>query len=116
MGLDIKEIQKQHIFLDRSFRKIGEELGVTKQYLSFQCSKHANNPDKIFKELLDEFNEIKDSFELHHRLKIKRRLLQLTQKDIADKVGTHASVVTRIENGEMPHSIFFKRIQNYLEV
>ena len=63
MGLDIKEIQKQHIFLDRSFRKIGEELGVTKQYLSFQCSKHANNPDKIYKELLDEFNEIKDSFD-----------------------------------------------------
>ena len=42
--------------------------------------------------------------------------IQLTQKDIAQKVGTHASVVTRIENGELLHSIFISRMQDYLEL
>ena len=116
MSLDIKKIQREHIFWDKSFREIGQELGVTKQYLSFQCSKHRNDPSKIYRELLEEFDQIKGKIELHQQLKIKRRLLQLTQKDIAQKVGTHASVVTRIENGELLHSIFISRMQDYLEL
>lgn len=40
----------------------------------------------------------------------------MTQADVAKQVGTFASVVTRIENGELKHSIFTKRIADYLEV
>ena len=116
MKTTILEIEKQRIFDNMSYREIGEKLGVTKQYLSFQCSKHRNDPSKIYRELLEEFDQIKGKIELHQQLKIKRRLLQLTQKDIAQKVGTHASVVTRIENGELLHSIFISRMQDYLEL
>jgi len=43
-------------------------------------------------------------------------LLKITQAEIAKQVGTFASVVTRIENGDLKHSVFIKRIADYLEV
>mgnify|MGYP001195017750 CR=1 FL=1 len=116
MGLDVKEIQKQHIFHNKSFRQIGEELGVTKQYLSFMCKKHRNNPEQVLFDLLNEFEQQKDSFALNERIRIKRRLKNLTQKDVAQEVGTHASVITRIENGELKHTVFEQRLADYLEV
>tara|TARA_B100001939_G_scaffold19630_1_gene16155 strand:- start:135 stop:485 length:351 start_codon:yes stop_codon:yes gene_type:complete len=116
MRLDVKEIQKEHIFGNKSFRAIGENLGVTKQYLSFICNDKKANSEKVFKELLDEFESTKNNYSVFDRIRIKRKLLNVTQKAAADEVGTHASVVTRIENGELPHSIFVQRLADYLEV
>lgn len=66
--------------------------------------------------MLIEFDKIKDSYELNNQIRIKRKLLKITQAQIAKQVGTFASVVTRIENGDLKHSVFIKRIADYLEV
>jgi alcohol dehydrogenase class IV len=72
MRLDVKEIQKQHIFGNKSFRAIGENLGVTKQYLSFICNDEKANSEKVFKELLDEFESTKNNYSVFDRIRIKR--------------------------------------------
>jgi transcriptional regulator with XRE-family HTH domain len=116
MKTTILEIEKQRIFDNMSYREIGEKLGVTKQYLSFICNKKKNSPEIIQRKLLIEFDKIKDIYELNNQIRIKRKLLKITQAQIAKQVGTFASVVTRIENGDLKHSVFIKRIADYLEV
>ena len=116
MKITIKDIEKERIFNNLSYKAIGEKLGVTKQYLSFICNRPKNKPSAIREQLLIEFNKLKHDYPLHLQIRIKRRLLKMTQADVAKQVGTFASVVTRIENGELQHSIFTKRIADYLEV
>ena len=95
-----------------TYREIGEKLGVTKQYLSFVCNRKKNNPEIVNRKLLLEFDKEKDAYELHQQIRIKRRLFKKTQKEIAQNVGTFASVVTRIETGDLKHSIFIVFILN----
>lgn len=116
MKIQILDIEKERIFKDLTYREIGEKLGVTKQYLSFVCNRKKNNPEIVNRKLLLEFDKEKDAYELHQQIRIKRRLLKKTQKEIAQNVGTFASVVTRIETGDLKHSIFIQRIADYLEV
>jgi len=116
MKIQILDIEKDRIFKNLTYREIGERLGVTKQYLSFVCNRKKNNPEIVNQKLLLEFNKEKDNYELFQQIRIKRRLLKKTQADVAANVGTFASVVTRIETGELKHSMFIQRIANYLEV
>ena len=116
MKIQILDIEKDRIFKNLTYREIGERLGVTKQYLSFVCNRKKNNPEIVSQKLLLEFDKEKDNYELFQQIRIKRRLLKKTQADVAANVGTFASVVTRIETGELKHSMFIQRIANYLEV
>tara|TARA_Y100001938_G_scaffold148578_1_gene232679 strand:- start:762 stop:1112 length:351 start_codon:yes stop_codon:yes gene_type:complete len=116
MKIQILDIEKDRIFKNLTYREIGERLGVTKQYLSFVCNRKKNNPEIVNQKLLLEFDKEKDNYELFQQIRIKRRLLKKTQADVAANVGTFASVVTRIETGELKHSMFIQRIANYLEV
>ena len=114
--MKIIEIEKERIFDNKTYREIGERLGVTKQYLSFICNRRKNNPEIVRQKLLNEFDACKKQYPIHHQIRIKRKLLKKTQAEVAKQVGTFASVVTRIESGEIPTSIFIKRIADYLEV
>jgi transcriptional regulator with XRE-family HTH domain len=114
--ISVKEIKKNHIFNNKSLRQIGQDLGVSKQYLSFICAQKKNQPELINRQLLIEFERDKDKYPIHEKIRIKRKLLNYTQAYVANKVGTFASVVTRIEAGQMPTSIFVQRLADYLEV
>ena len=116
MKIQILDIEKDRIFKNLTYREIGERLGVTKQYLSFVCNRKKNNPEIVNQKLLLEFDKEKDNYELFQQIRIKRRLLKKPQADVPATVGTLASVVTRIETGELKHSMFIQRIANYLEV
>lgn len=116
MKIKIKDIEKERIFNNLSYKEIGEKLGVTKQYLSFICNRPRNKPSEVRHQLLIEFNKIKKDYPINLQMRIKRRLLKQTQAEVAKNVGTFASVVTRIENGDLKHSVFVKRILDYLEV
>ncbi len=114
--MKIIEIEKERIFNNKTYREIGERLGVTKQYLSFICNRRKNNPEIVRQKLLNEFDACKKQYPIYHQIRIKRKLLKKTQAEVAKKVGTFASVVTRIESGDIPTSIFIKRIADYLDV
>ena len=116
MKTTILEIEKQRIFDNMSYREIGEKLGVTKQYLSFICKKKKNQPEIVNRQLFLEFQQVKDEYPVHERIRIKRKLLGLTQSEVAKEVGTFSPVVVRIEKGQLRNSMFIKRLQDYLEV
>ena len=116
MQISVKEIARNRIFDDLSFEQIGKKLGVSKQYLSFVCKKKKNQPEIIHRQLFLEFEKNKDNYEIHERIRIKRKLLGLTQDNLAKEVGTFGPVVVRIEKGSLKNSIFIKRMADYLEV
>ena len=114
--ITVKEIWRKRLFEDTSYKKIGEELGCSKQYLSFICNKRRNMPEKIKEDLYSEFKEKKDTFTEPEQIRIKRKLLDLRLSDVAKEVGTFAPVVWKIEKGVLKNSIFVNRIKDYLEV
>ena len=116
MQITIKEIERLRVFDNLSFAAIGKQLGVTKQYLSFICKKKKNQPEIVNRQLFLEFQQIKDNYPVHERIRIKRKLLGLTQGEVAKEVGTFGPVVVRIEKGQLRSSMFLKRLQVYLEV
>ncbi len=116
MQITIKEIERLRVFDNLSFAAIGKQLGVTKQYLSFICKKKKNQPEIVNRQLFLEFQQIKDNYPVHERIRIKRKLLGLTQGEVAKEVGTFGPVVVRIEKGQLRSSMFIKRLQDYLEV
>ena len=97
MQITIKEIERLRVFDNLSFAAIGKQLGVTKQYLSFICKKKKNQPEIVNRQLFLEFQQIKDNYPVHERIRIKRKLLGLTQGEVAKEVGTFGPVVVRIE-------------------
>jgi DNA-binding XRE family transcriptional regulator len=80
------------------------------------CNKRKNQPEVINQELAVEFEKNKRGYELPDQLRIKRKLLGLTQAHVAKQVGTFAPVVTRIEKGKLKNSIFIQRIADYLDI
>ena len=112
----VKDIAKARYFDDLSFAEIGTKLGVTKQYLSFMCKKRKNQPEIVTRQLMLEFESTKDKYDMPQQLRIKRRLLGLTQSQVAKQIGTFAPVVTRIEKGQLTNSIFIQRMVDYLDV
>tara|TARA_R100000773_G_scaffold20599_1_gene18366 strand:- start:2253 stop:2609 length:357 start_codon:yes stop_codon:yes gene_type:complete len=114
--ITVKQIWRKRLFEDCSYKKIGDELGCSKQYLSFICNKKRNMPDKIKQDLYTEFKDIKETFAEHQQIRIKRKLLDLRLSDVAKEVGTFAPVVWKIEKGVLKNSIFVNRIKDYLEV
>ena len=114
--ISVKEITRMRLFNDLSYEQIGNELGVTKQYLSFICNKRKNTPEKVREELYSEFVSNQDYFSDNEKIRIKRKLLKLRLEDVAKHVGTFAPVVWKIEKGYLKNSIFIQRIKDYLEV
>jgi transcriptional regulator with XRE-family HTH domain len=116
MQITVKEIERLRVFDNLSFAAIGKQLGVTKQYLSFICKKKKNQPEIVNRQLFLEFDQLKNNYPVHERIRIKRRLLGLTQGEVAKEVGTFGPVVVRIEKGQLRSSMFIKRLHDYLEV
>tara|TARA_Y100000590_G_C15524358_1_gene940647 strand:+ start:435 stop:791 length:357 start_codon:yes stop_codon:yes gene_type:complete len=112
----VKEVARARYFDDQSFAQIGSKLGVTKQYLSFLCKKRKNQPEIVTRQLMLEFEKTKANYDKPRQLRIKRRLLGLTQAQVAKQIGTFGPVVTRIEKGQLTNSIFIQRMADYLDV
>jgi len=116
MQIVIKDIARARLFDNLSYAEIGRQLGVTKQYLSFICKKKKNQPEIVNRQLFMEFEETKNEYQPHEKIRIKRKLLGLTQGEVAKEVGTFSPVVVRIEKGYLRNSMFIKRLQDYLDV
>ena len=116
MQISVKDIARARAFDNLSYAAIGKQLGVTKQYLSFICKKKKNQPEIVNRQLFLEFQQVKDEYPVHERIRIKRKLLGLTQSEVAKEVGTFSPVVVRIEKGQLRNSMFIKRLQDYLDV
>jgi DNA-binding XRE family transcriptional regulator len=58
----------------------------------------------------DEFEKDSQRFLIAELLKVARREARLTQKQLADKVGTHKNYISRLENGrvDIPLSTLFR--------
>ena len=116
MQISVKDISRARVFDNLSYVAIGKQLGVTKQYLSFICKKKKNQPEIVNRQLFLEFQQAKSEYPAHERIRIKRKLLGLTQSEVAKEVGTFSPVVVRIEKGKLRNSMFIKRLQDYLDV
>mgnify|MGYP003624609970 CR=1 FL=1 len=116
MQIVIKDIARARLFDNLSYAEIGRQLGVTKQYLSFICKKKKNQPEIVNRQLFIEFEETKSEYQPHEKIRIKRKLLGLTQGEVAKEIGTFSPVVVRIEKGYLRNSMFIKRLQDYLDV
>ena len=116
MQIVIKDIARARLFDNLSYAEIGRQLGVTKQYLSFICKKKKNQPEIVNRQLFIEFEETKSEYQPHEKIRIKRKLLGLTQGEVAKEVGTFSPVVVRIEKGALRNSMFIRRLQDYLDV
>jgi HTH-type transcriptional regulator/antitoxin HipB len=55
---------------------------------------------KIGTELRDEFEEKAQSFVISELLKDARREANMTQEELANKIGTKKSYISRLENGK----------------
>jgi DNA-binding XRE family transcriptional regulator len=57
------------------------------------------------------YNALGDEFELAHQLIEARTRAQLTQTDVAQRMGTTQSVIARLEGGKRPPSL--RTMQRY---
>jgi DNA-binding XRE family transcriptional regulator len=107
--MDIEKVTRDYVLHDKTFREIGEELGVTKQAV------HA-----FWKRNQDKANEIKLKFDCSSgftsEMKFKRKTLGITQEQLAKKIGTFKSNISVIESGKIKRSKYIDLICAELQI
>jgi predicted DNA-binding protein YlxM (UPF0122 family) len=112
--MEIDKIVNDYFVEDKSYRQIGDSYGVSKQAV------HAfvNRNKREFRQTANKLYPIlsKEGMELHKKIKMKRKLVGLSQEKIAEQLGTSKQYVCGIEKGKIKSGNHVTMICDLLEI
>jgi DNA-directed RNA polymerase specialized sigma subunit len=114
MNEKMKKIVWDYFVDDKSYREIGNHLGISKQAVHAFIRRHNKDYQQATIQLYPLLQ--KDTTPLYQRLRMKRKMLGLSQIDIAEKLGTTKQYVCRLEKGDIKTGSHVKFLSEWLAV
>ena len=109
-----KRIQKKRLMLGMSRTALSKQLGVDRKQVS-RWEEGLSAPSKANLEMMTEWLSESDDYTLAQRLRDKRKMLGITQKDIAELFGVSLIAIKTWEQGRrIPSHDNFQRVLTWL--
>mgnify|MGYP003109386138 FL=1 len=110
--MDIETITKDYILHNKTFQEIGDQFGISKQAVHAFYKRHKHKTIQLVKE----FENISVADDFCNQMKFKRKTLNITQEQLADKIGTFKSNISVIESGKIKRSKYIGLICKELNI
>ena len=112
--MNIDEIVSSYFLEDKTYREIGNQYGISKQavhaYINRNKRAYRKSANKLFPTIE------KQDMPLFKKIKMKRKLIGLSQEKIAEQLGTSKQYICGIEKGKIKSGNYVTMICDLLEI
>jgi len=113
--MDIKIIATQYFYEDKSYKEIGKFFGVSKQAIHSFVNRNSGKFKLLSSALIPAIDDA--HFTPNKKIRLKRKILGISQQELADRLGTTKQYVCGIEKyGKGLTGKYAKEISKILNV
>tara|TARA_R100001015_G_C4624972_1_gene183313 strand:+ start:850 stop:1191 length:342 start_codon:yes stop_codon:yes gene_type:complete len=108
--IKLEDIAHKYFVEQYTYEEIGNQYNMSKQAVNSRVAKNRAWFNTLAQEYIDNMPT------LNEKIRIKRLSMQLSQKEIADNIGTYKAHVCNIENGKVKKSKYIEKICKVLDL